>query len=432
MSRGRPLRTIILAAVLALAAAGATAERVAADGPAPAGTVREVKVELTSPLPEAVAQRIREALAAVAAKALQGQEIETVTRLRPAVEKVVAEVFDRVLTGYETTGVAVVPGETTEVRLSVAPVGPVIREVYTRLAVEGIDPALQPLLREALPALDRAGQELLGGLPVQAFSWARFALEPLLEQELQRLLPGFKVETQLEMGEVTTVAVRLVPQGERVRRVDARLASDTIPAVALRQLSEELNAQATIMIGLPVAFLEAYRDLIQQEVERRIDGAPSIAGWGLKVRTRLTPDVHTVLEVGIESTVWRFRLEAVVNAGSAAPGPELRLIGGRSLGPGELLVGSQMLLTGLKTTAQLGIGVPVDWGGQLSYLWNLGGGQTLRLQKRISSFQRWGLERNLASDNWQAYYGVAANENLTVELVVGTGGAMWLSLVGNL
>ncbi len=418
--------------MLALSAASALGAAFSAvAGESPPATVREVKVELASPLPEVVAERIREALAAVAAKALQGQNVEVVARLRPTVERVVAEVFERVLTGYETTGVTIVPGPTTEVKLYVAPVGPVIREVYTRLDVEGVDPALQPLLQEATAALDQTGQDHLGGLPVKAFAWARFALEPLLEQELRRRLPGFAVEARFDVGEVTTVTARLVPQGGQVRRVDVRLTSDTIPAVALRQLSAELASRTALMIGLPVAFLQAYRAPIQQEIDRRVSGAPSIGRWGLKARTRLTPDVDTVVEVGVESADWRLRLEGVVNAGAAAPGPELRMLGGWSAGPGELLVASRLLLTGLRTTVQLGIGVPVGWEGQLSYLRSLAGGETLRLQKRISAFQRWGFEHDLRGDAWQVYYGVAANEYLTVDLVAGAG-TMWLSLVGNL
>jgi hypothetical protein len=402
----------------------------AAAAPAPA-TVREVQVELANPLPEVVAQRLREALAAVAEKALQGQEVEVVARLRPEVEKVVAEVFDRVLAGYETTGVTIVPGETTAVRLSVQPVGPVIREVYTRLDVEGIDPALQTLFQEAVRALDQTGRDLLGGLPVRAFAWARFALEPLLEQELRQRLPGFKAEVRLDVGEVTIVAARVSPEGERVRRTEVRLTSDTIPAVALRQVSEELDGRAALMLGLPVAFLQAHRASLQQELERRVSEVPAFARWGLKTRTRLSPDTTTVVEVGVESTAWRLRLEGVVNVGGEAPGPELRLLGGWSAGPGQLLLGSRLLLTGLQTTAQLGVGVPVGWEGQLSYLWNLTGGQTLRLQQRLSAFQRWGLERELSGDSWQVWYGVAASEYLTVDLVAGRG-TMWLSLVGNL
>ncbi|MDI6869796.1 MAG: hypothetical protein QME79_00315 [Bacillota bacterium] len=432
MSHGRPRRwpAIILTALVSAASVLGAAFGVAAEGSPPA-VVREVKVELASQLPEVVAERIREALAAVATKALQGQEVATVERSRPAVEKVVAEVFDRVLAGYKTTAVTVIAGETTEVKLHVVPVAPVIREVYTRLEVEGVDPALQPLLREAVTTLDAAAGEILGGLPVAAFTWARFTLEPLLEQELERHSPGFRVEAKLEAGEVTTITARLVPQGPLVHRVNVQLRSETVPAVALRQLSAELDSRGALMVGLPVAFLNAYRVPIQQEIERRVRETPSIAQWGLQAKTRLVPGVQTTLEVGVESTAWRLRLEGVVSAGAEAPGPELRMLGGWSAGPGELLVGSRLLLTGLKTFLHLGVGVPVGWEGQLSYLWNLEGGQMLRFQKRISAFQRWGFEREYPGESWRLSYGVAANEYLTVDLVAG-GGKVWLALVGNL
>lgn len=388
-------------------------------------------MELANELPGVVAARILDALAAVATKALQGQEVATVERLRPVVEKVVAEVFARVLAGYETTGVTIVPGEVTLVRLHVAPEGPVIREAYTRLEVAGVDPALQPLLSENLPSLDRAVLTLLGGLPVRSLAWARFALEPLLARELERWLPGFAVETSLEAGEVTTVTARLSPRGERVRRVVVRLNSDTVPAVALQQLNAELTSRASLMNGLPVAFLQAYRTPIEQEIGRRVREAPSIRRWGLAARTRLVPGPETVLELGVESTAWRARLEGVLNVGVDAPEPELRFLGGWRVGPGEVLVGSQLVLTGLEHRLQLGVGVPVGWEGELSYLWGTDEWRSLRLQKRISAVQRYAVEWSLPARAWRLSYGVAASKYLTVELVLG-GGTGWISLIGNL
>lgn len=431
MGRLRLRPTLILTAVLSAASLSGAAFGVAAAAEAPPAVIREVKVELASELPAVVGERILDALEKVAEKALQGQEVAAVTRLRPAVEKVVAEVFGRVLAGYQITGVTIVPGETTQVKLAVAPTGPVIREVYTRLEVEGVDPALQPLLAEGIPELDAAALSVVGGLPVDAFSWARFALEPLLARELERRLPGFTVQVGLDVDEVTTVRARLVPRGERVRRVDVRLASETIPAVALRQFNAELTARSGLMVGLPVAFLEAYRVPIQKEIDRRLRETPELARWGFKTKTRLLPDVDTVVDLGVESTNWRVRLEGVVSVGALAPGPELRLLGGWTLGPGELLLGSRLLLTGLVNRVQVGVGIPMGWEGELSYLWNPGGGETLRLQKRISGFQRWGFERELPQDAWRFSYGVATSEYLTVDLVAG-GGEIWLALVGNL
>lgn len=410
---------------------GAEAARPPAGSPGPAPVVREVRVELSPELPGVVAERIRSALAAVAEKALKGQDVAAVERLRPAVEKTVAEVFGRVLSGYATTGVTIVPGETTEVRLAVTPAGPVIREVYTRLEVSGIDPALQPLVTDGLASLDEVGLKLLGGLPVQALSWARFALEPLLAAELQRRLPGFQVATEFEAGEVTTVAARLVPQGELVRRVNVRLTSDSIPAVALRQMNAELDARAGLMKGLPVAFLEAYREPIQREIDRRVSASPSISRWGLAVRSRLAPGAETLLELGVESTAWRLRLEGVLNIGTTAPPPELRLSGGRTLGPVEALVATQLALTTLEQRLQFGVGLPAGWGGELSYLWDAAGTRTARLRKRISAIHRYGVEWVFPEDEWQVSYGVAAGEHLTAELVLSRDAA-WVAVVGNL
>jgi hypothetical protein len=151
----------------------------------------------------------------------------------------------------------------------------------------------------------------------------------------------------------------------------------------------------------------------------------------LQARTRLVPDVDTTLDLGIESAAWRLRVEGVVNVGAEAPGPELRLLAGWRVGPGEALLGSQLRLTGLDHRVKVGVGVPVGWEGELSYLRGLGGGETLRFQKRINAFQRWGVEREYPAETWRYSFGVAVNEYLTVDLI-GGGGTLWLALVGNL
>lgn len=416
---------LVSAALLCGAAFGASA----ADSP-PA-TVREVQVEVAGGFPAVLERRVRQALAAVAVKALQGQELAAVERSRAEVEGVVAAVFGRVLAGYRVADVTVVPGEVTRVRLAAEPEGPRIQEVYTQLQVEGIDPGLRPFLEPLLPALDQAGLDLLQGIPVAALAWGKSALAPVLVGEVERRFPGFAVEVGLEAGEVTTARVRLVPQGERVRRVDLRLASETIPAVVLRQIQGEFWQRAQLMVGLPVAFLEAYRQPIQEEVDRRVAQVPELQRWGLKARSALRPDIDAALDLGVESVSWRLRLEGVVNMGALAPGPELRLLSGWSLGPGEVLLRSQTLLTGLTNRLQLGVGVPLGWEGQLSYLWGMDGQPTLRFQKRISPYQRWTFERESRDGEWRLSYGAAANEYLTAEVVAGRQ-AIWLSLVGNL
>ncbi|MGE5623605.1 MAG: hypothetical protein ACM3UP_01115 [Methanocella sp.] len=426
----RRWRDTILIGILSAASVFGAASGVRASG-TPPPLVSEVRVELVSELPQPVGARILEALSAVVTKALKGQEVAKVERLRPAVEQVVGEVFRRVLTGYRTTGVTVVPGETTYVRLAVTATGPVIREVVTRLEVEGIDQGLRPILADGLVEVDRAAEGFLGGVPVEALSWARFALQPLLERELEGRLPGFAVKVGIEPGETTILTARLTSQGDRVRRVRVRMSSETIPAVVLRQLSAEVEGRAALMVGLPVAFLQAYRADLEREIDRRVREAPSLRRWGLTTRTRLRTDVDTVLDLGLESANWRLRLEGVLNIGEKAPGPELRLLSGWRVGPAELLLGSRTQLTGLDEQLQAGVGIPAGWGGEVSYLWGGGGTRVLRFQKRISAYQRYGLERILPGDDWRASFGVAADEYLMVELVGGPE-AVWLSLVANL
>ncbi|MGE5507686.1 MAG: hypothetical protein ACM3RP_04230 [Chitinophagales bacterium] len=423
----------ILILLLSAASLFGAALPIRAAGETPAARVKEVRVELEGDMPKqsAVADRIREALAAVAEKALKGQAVPDVARLRPAVEKVVTEVFGLVLAGYHVEATDIAPGETTSVRLRLKADGPIIREVFTRLQIQGVSPELQPLLEGGLGPLDAAALRVLGGLPVSAFSWAKYALEPLVEREIARQLPGFTAKVTLEPGEVTVLSATLTPQGERVRSVNVRLSSESIPAAVLRQFHGELDRRAALMTGLPVAFLAAYRPQIQAELDRRIREAPEVARWGLKARTTLEPDVNTTLDLALESSSWRLRLEGVVSAGSPAPGPELRFTSGWSVGPVRVMVGDRLELTGLANRPGYGVGVPLGWDGELSWSRDYFGSQLVRLADRISPLHAVSLERAFPGEGWRVGYSVATDAHLRLELSTGAG-STWLSLVGNL
>jgi hypothetical protein len=222
-----------------------------------------------------------------------------------------------------------------------------------------------------------------------------------------------------------------VPQGERVRSVSVRLTSESIPAALLRQFSGELHRRASLMTGLPVAFLTAYRTQIQTELDRRIREAPEVARWGLRARSRLTPDVNTSLNLALDSPSWRLRLEGVVSAGSPAPGPEIRFSSGWTVGALRFTVGDRLGLTDLVNRPFYGVGLPLGWPGEVSWSRDYFGTQQLRLQAKVSPIQTISFGRAFPDEGWRAAYSVAAGEHLRLELSAGAGSA-WLSLVGNL
>lgn len=74
-------------------------------------------------IPEKVAKRMEASVSTVSEHIMLGHNINEVIAKRSGYEKLVKEVFDRVLVGYNVDSVLVTPGENTEVLVKVNPWG---------------------------------------------------------------------------------------------------------------------------------------------------------------------------------------------------------------------------------------------------------------------------------------------------------------------
>jgi hypothetical protein len=281
----------------------------------------------------AVVTRLENTLRSVAEKALLGRRLSGRPEgLDAVVASAIREVLNRVLLGYTVQDVEVAIGEQSDVRLVIAPEGVVIRDAFVKVVVDGVDPGLAVLVDDQVELLTAEARQLLAGLPTKAFEWGRLVLEPVMEHRLEELLPGFAVRLRMDLDEAAIVTIHLTPEAPQVSAVSVKLVSDTIPVWLLRDMQAELAGKAKLLRGLPIAFLKRYQTEIQQEVDRRINGADAVRRLSLSVRSSLLVGETSQLRLQVQSSRFRLRTEAELRIGEEVPGPLVRARAGAGIG----------------------------------------------------------------------------------------------------
>jgi len=411
-------------------------------GPAPVRaqvSVQQVSVELTfdgaAPHP-IIRDRIAATVASVAQRLLVGRPVDQLAALQPRPEDTIATVVDRVATGYAATEVAVHPGVTTVVAMRVRPVGTVIGAVAVFPDLRTVHASVQPLLTAALQGAPLGEmQATLVGLPVDALDWAGLLVDRHLREVVEAALPGFTAAVRLRPGDVAQVGLIITPRDSRIiRNIGVRFRSTSIPIVLLDQHGPQVASMAEVLRGLPVAYAEAARRLLEQLINEELTAYPPTGQYQVVATARLDVAETTYVTVTAESLTYRARVEARLNIGTSAPGPEVVGHLGRLVAPAvEPFVEVRLVPTPLALAADVGlryevsptssVGATYAPSTQETTLWT-----TVQFSRDVGIRGEWTLPT-------QVFEGVVVyriNEFLAWELIGTSQGDIWVSLVSNL
>ncbi|ACZ19525.1 hypothetical protein Taci_1294 [Thermanaerovibrio acidaminovorans DSM 6589] len=92
----------------------------------------------------------------------------------------------------------------------------------------------------------------LQGLPNEAFTWGRRALEELVQEVCSRRMRGFRAVVTPAEG---VLNVSLTPGEPLVLALNPRVRSSTLPALVLGEMRDEALTGASAFLGLPVEYL---------------------------------------------------------------------------------------------------------------------------------------------------------------------------------
>ena len=392
-----------------------------------------VQIVATQIPSEKVLRRMSESVKTIGEHLLLGRSTIDVAARRDYYERLVRDVFDRVLIGYTVEKVEIDSAQLTKIRLSVVPWGDTVRNVTLRVDYSGIAPEAIALVKHDIGKLDTEIQAALVGLPVDAVDWATGVARELIREILLRQLPEFHFSLDVQAGRDTAVRLSLFPTGTIVREARVSLRSQTIPNLLLVHARPTIEEQVRSMRGLPVAYVERHLAYFTERVRTTALADPVIRQFTLNVSPIVTPGQDTEVMVTVDSDRFRITAEVFLDTGKDRENISAKAHLGQKISKRDELFLELKVLPGMMTWEFM-----PGWGHQFgadTWAWvryrtndrewvgwleqGLGGRWSLRTE-------RWsGLDRNEIGLRYKLH------DFLSAEFIM-TNDRSWLRMVGHL
>ena len=253
---------------------------------AAAPRVENVEAEVTAAgtLPAAVQQRMQTSVRTIAEQLMLGRDLTAASAARAENEQIIHEVFDKVLVGYTVRDVQLLPGETTKVKVSLMPWSAVISETEISLQVEGMNPAIEKLVRQDMQGVEQVFADTLQGLPEAAADWTNGVLKHSLNDFMAQNLPEFRADFDVVPEQKAKVKLTVYPRTPVVRTVDLNMRSDTVPNFTLLNHRSLMEENVNMVIGVPVGFVKRHREELQQLMADRLDETADFRAMEMKTK----------------------------------------------------------------------------------------------------------------------------------------------------
>ncbi len=398
-------------------------------------TVESVKVEIVADAAPSsrVIRRMSESVKIIGEHLLLGRTTIEVTQQREYYEKLLRDVFDRVLIGYTVERVEIDPRAITQIHIKIIPWGDMVQDVNIQVDYSGIAPEAVPLVQTDMGKMEEEIRTALLGLPVDAVDWASSVARELIRDILQRRLPEFHFSLDVEAGKQSNVRLSLFPTGVLVKNAHVSFRSHTIPNLLLVHARPAIEVQARSLRGLPVEYVERHLQHFTEKVRQATLADPFIRQFGLKVVPLVRPGEDADVTVAVEAETYRITGEVFLDIGREKDNISGKAHVGRLVGPYDELFVEVKVLPGTMTWQ-----VMPGWGHQFgSDTW---AGVRYRTNDKEYVFWldqglggRWSLraERWPAIDRNEVGIRYKLHDFLSAEFVL-TNDSNWLRLVGHL
>lgn len=231
-------------------------------------------------------------------------------------ERLLAEVGDRVLTGYQMERVSVNAGAVTYIDIHAAPWSAAVENVFVDMEFSGVEPGTAQLLEKRLPQLKDRIENILKGSSVDASDWAGGILRRMVRSEVETQLPEFKAAVDV-VGEEnrTVVQVVIYPVGQLVQNVKYSMTSESIPNLLLLDLKQRYAQKADALRGLPVEFVKRHQAELENLLLTDLKSEKSVKMHNLAPSIKLVPGSTLGVEIGMGSDKYKIWFEGYGDIG---------------------------------------------------------------------------------------------------------------------
>lgn len=386
-----------------------------------------------NPPPDQVEKRMENSVATVGENVLVGRKVRDVLESKSSYEKLIREVFDRVLVGYLVQKVEVTPGPVTRIDVLISPSGDVVREVRLDVDYGAMAPEVVQLIRQDMGDIEERIRGVLVGMPVDSIDWAGGVSKSLIREVLANQLPEYRSNIDVVAGSSTVVKLSLSPIGPTVQDIKINLRSQSIPNILLLEARPAVEASANVLQGVPVAFLERHSDYFSKLMMSSVAKRPIVKRFGLVLSSKISAAAATEVFVNVETTKYKITLEGWLDMGRPEDNTTARLHIGQAIDDrDELYVESTVLPASV--TWDIAPGWGHNWGGGTAtgFKFDINhSNEILWLNQNIGHNWSYRIERTPAIGYTEAGLRYKIDDYISVEYVFSSR-QKWLRLVGNL
>lgn len=270
----------------------------------------EVQLRTTSTIYEGLQERIEYSIGRVGEKILLGRSVSLLRNEQEIVKSAIYNVFSKALAGFKIDQVDVVVDTHTKVIIDLTPIPPLITEIRLNLEVEGLAPEIVAFSREITAKVETELNRVFVGLPVASISWAEGIFNLVGDYLLARELPGFQCNFSIKAGELMEFAVKLTPMEPRVTEVKVKYKTTGIPLWLVIFKAKQYQDQFNLLKGVPVEFLTHYQTKLEEFLTEYCNDFSQLKQTGMRVDLGIKPGPKTLIQVGVNSEIYRVDFEA--------------------------------------------------------------------------------------------------------------------------
>ena len=288
-----------------------------------AGIIESVQAQVSTAadvLPAPVKARMETSVGVIAGQLLTGRRIGQVNGQRAEYERIIREVFDKVLVGYGVEKVTLEPDEETVVYVSLRPWAQRIEQVALQVEVEGMPAHIEALARQDLQGLQGLFENSLLGLPVAAADWTNGVLKRSLNEYMEGNLPEFRADFELDASEQAKVKVIVYPRLPVERTVELFMRSDSVPNTFLLGKRWLVQEKADSLIGVPVDFVARHEQELGTIMTDALDAQPDFRALKLHSKIRFTRGQDMSVWCHSETEAYVLRLDGWADVGGSRQG----------------------------------------------------------------------------------------------------------------
>ena len=348
-------------------------------------------------------------------------------------KRLLAEIGDRVFTGYELVDVRLEAAPQTRITLFARPWSATISQPVIDLQFSGVEPETAALLAQRIPALREQLETAISGASVDAGDWAGGVLRRMVRREVEQALPEFRAAVDvLQEGKRTLVQVVIYPVGQLVTNIKYELRSEAIPNILLMELKYKYANECDKLRGLPVEYVKHRQKEIEQMLTAKLLAEQAVREFDLQPVVKLEPATNMAVSIMINSDKYKLWFEGYGDIGRDKDNLSGKAHVGKFVSPKDEIFGEDEVILD-NVDWKFGAGYSRYWGKSVwSYTRRMPmGDNDYRFEYNLSP--KWRLRAEHFSGENRNEFGVRyrIHEFLSAEYVYG-GKEFYMRIIGNL